>query len=104
MPLVMTLTMSLFVSVIIFQEEVFVSAVYRKCHCRNTQAGEAALKSIPSCERSVISPCLSVDFISIIALLPMHLKILREIELTVVPMDHLLVCLLLLRMLLGRSP
>lgn len=77
-PLMMSVPMSLFVSVIIVQKEVFVSAVYRKCHCRNTQAGEAALKSIPSCERSGVSPCLAVHFISIIPLLSRHPQSLRE--------------------------
>ena len=49
---------------IIIQEKVFVSAVRRKCHRRNAQAGEAALKSVPSCERSIVSPRLAADNMS----------------------------------------
>ena len=47
-------------SVIIFQEEVFVSAVCRKCHRRNAQAWEAALEAVESCEGSGVSPRLTV--------------------------------------------
>lgn len=46
---------------LILQEEVFVSAVYRKCHRRDAQAGEATLESVPSRERSGVSPRFSDD-------------------------------------------
>ena len=44
---------------LVIQEQIFVSAVRCKRHRCNTQAWKATLKSIPSRERSCVSPCLS---------------------------------------------
>lgn len=57
-------SMCLSMSVPIVQEEVLVSAVRRKCHCRDAQAGEAALEAVESREGSVVSPRLSEVLIS----------------------------------------
>jgi hypothetical protein len=46
--------------VLILQEHVFVPAVYRKCHCRDAQAGEAASESVESREWTGVSPCLTI--------------------------------------------
>lgn len=46
--------------VLVLKEEVFISAVYRKCHGRYAQAGEASLESVPPAEEPAVSPCLAV--------------------------------------------
>jgi hypothetical protein len=47
-------------SMIIIEKQILVTTICRKCHCRNTETWESTLKSVPSCERSCISPCLTV--------------------------------------------
>lgn len=88
---------------IVLQKHVFVSAVRRKCHRCNAQAGEASLKSIPSRERPCVSPRLSALFASASSS-PDFKSIFRRAKLTFLPMDRLRVCQLQLRKLWGRSP
>src|ERR1700722_4552259 len=49
---------------IIIEKHKFVSAICRKCHCRDSKAWEAAFKSVPARERSCVSPCLAVTPLS----------------------------------------
>lgn len=56
---VMLLSMSLAVMLLI-QEEMLESAVSRKSHCRDAQAGEGVLESLPPAEESCVPPCLAV--------------------------------------------
>lgn len=47
--------------VVTLKEEVLVAAVRRKCHRRDTQAGEARLEPVPSREPAAVAPCLTVS-------------------------------------------
>ena len=47
-----------FVMMLVLQEEILKSAVKRECDGSDTQTGEGAFKTVPSRERSSVSPFL----------------------------------------------
>lgn len=55
----MTFSVTLAV-VLVLHEHVFVAAVYRKCHRRDTQSREGALESVPPTEETRVSPFVTV--------------------------------------------
>lgn len=74
--LVMLLSMPcLSMSMVIIEKQILVTTICRKCHCRDTQAWESTLKSIPSRERSCISPCLTT--IPCVRMLAIHVQLMN---------------------------
>jgi hypothetical protein len=77
----------------ILYEEVFVTAVSGKGNRRDAEAGEGALKSVPSAELTRVTPCLAV----IRGQLKMHLSSFQALprvwKLTPFPMDRIAVVL-----------
>lgn len=59
--LMVSLSVCLSMSVIVLQEEIFVPAVCRKCHRCDAQAWKASLEAVESCERSRVSPRLTIQ-------------------------------------------
>jgi len=47
--------------VVIVEEEIFISAISRESHRCDSQARECTFETIPSCERTGVAPCLTVE-------------------------------------------
>jgi hypothetical protein len=97
--LMVTLTMTLGVMMVILQEDSLVCAVSSECNNRDTKSREAALKSIPSRELSLVSPRLAVISNQHLLLQEQHLGCLWLLLLTVLPKDRSQVNRMMQRML-----